>query len=165
MFCSFQFRPTTATEGLSWIIQHIYIIYTHLEVYIVNHPEVQILAEVHHAELLCDVQLARPVEVQDTIECSRVPVKIILVFLERKCIAKIQYLQKISVYFSLWFVLHVTCCAVEAEASSPSLDLGCLASSLHMTSCLWPPMFSTTFSLSLRDLAISEQSGTLSPTW
>ena len=78
----------------------IYIVFSHLEVDIVNHPEVQILAEVHHTQLLSDVQLARPIEVQDTIECSRVPVKIILVFLERKCIAKIQYLQKISLYFS-----------------------------------------------------------------
>ena len=105
MFCSFPSRPTIVPQLPRIACHKLFNLstlstYTHLEVDIVNHPEVQILAEVHHTQLLSDVQLARPIEVQDTIECSRVPVKIILVFLERKCIAKIQYLQKISVYFS-----------------------------------------------------------------
>ena len=78
-------------------------------------------------------------------------VKIILIFLQRKCIAKVQYLK--GVYFVQTINFSLSTWSEEFErANKPSLDRGCFSSILHITSCFSPPMLRMTFSLVPRDL-------------
>jgi hypothetical protein len=59
---------------------------SHLQVYVINHPVVQVLAEVHHAELLHHVQLSGPVKVENAVESARMAVKIELILFQGVCI-------------------------------------------------------------------------------
>ena len=65
-----------------------------LEINVVNHPVAEILVEVHHTELVHDVEFASSVEVQDAVEGPRMMIKVILILLQRKGVAKVQNLKK-----------------------------------------------------------------------
>ena len=65
-----------------------------LEIDIVNHPILQFLEEIHHTKLVQNMQFASPVEVQDAVEGPRMMIKVILILLQRKGVAKVQNLKK-----------------------------------------------------------------------
>ena len=65
-----------------------------LEIDIVNHPILQFLVEIHHTKLVQNMQFASPVEVQDAVEGPRMMIKVILILLQRKGVAKVQNLKK-----------------------------------------------------------------------
>ena len=67
---------------------------SNLQINILDHPVLKVLTKVNDTHLLQDVQFPSPVKVQDAIKSSGMTVKIILIFLQRKCIAKVQYLKR-----------------------------------------------------------------------
>ena len=60
-----------------------------LEIDIVNHPILQVLVEIHHTNLLQNVEFSSSVEVEDAVEGARMTIKIILVFLQGEGVAQI----------------------------------------------------------------------------